>query len=45
MLLHPAEAQDSHLIVHAAAADAVALIDAGEGEAPAGLLVEYLPLR
>jgi molybdopterin molybdotransferase len=45
MLLHPADAQDSHLIVHAAAADAIALIDAGEGEAPAGLLVEYVPLR
>jgi molybdopterin molybdotransferase len=45
MLLQPAGAQDSHLIVHAAAADAIALIDSGEGEAPAGLLVEYVPLR
>jgi molybdopterin molybdotransferase len=45
MLLHPAGPQDSHLIVHAAGADAIALIDAGEGEAAAGTLVEYLPLR
>jgi molybdopterin molybdotransferase len=45
MLLHPGGPQDSHLIVHASAADAIALIDAGEGEAPAGLLVEYVPLR
>jgi molybdopterin molybdotransferase len=44
MLLRPAGPQDSHMIVHAAGADAVALIDAGEGEAPAGELVEYLLL-
>ena len=44
MLLRPAGAQESHLIVHAAGADAIALVDAGEGEAPAGLLVEYVPL-
>ena len=43
MVLHPAGAQDSHMIVHASGADAVALIDAGDGEAPAGTLVEYLP--
>ncbi len=45
MVLHPAGPQDSHMIVHAAGADAVALIDAGTGEAPAGTIVEYLPLR
>ena len=45
MMLHPAGPQDSHMIVHAAGADAVALIDAGDGEAPAGTVVEYLPLR
>jgi molybdopterin biosynthesis enzyme len=45
MQLHPLGPQDSHLIVHAAGADAIALIDAGEGEAPAGELVEYVPLR
>jgi molybdopterin molybdotransferase len=45
MVLRPAGAQDSHLIVHAAGADAIALVAAGEGDAPAGLLVEYLPLQ
>jgi molybdopterin molybdotransferase len=44
MELHPDEAQDSHLIVHAAAADAAALVSAGEGVAEAGEVVEYLPL-
>ncbi|MDX6547714.1 MAG: molybdopterin molybdotransferase [Gaiellales bacterium] len=44
MELHAQDAQDSHLIVHAAAADAIALIAAGQGEAAAGELVEYLPL-
>jgi molybdopterin molybdotransferase len=44
MELHAQDAQDSHLIVHAAAADAIALVAAGEGEAAAGSLVEYLPL-
>ncbi|HXD69208.1 MAG TPA: gephyrin-like molybdotransferase Glp [Gaiellales bacterium] len=45
MQLHPLGPQDSHLIVHAAGADAIALIDAGEGEAAAGDLVEYVPIR
>ncbi len=44
MRLHPHGAQDSHLIVHAANADAIALVERGEGDTPAGLLVEYLPL-
>jgi molybdopterin molybdotransferase len=44
MVLEPAGPQDSHMIVHAAGADAVALVDAGEGEAAAGELVEYLLL-
>jgi molybdopterin molybdotransferase len=44
MELEPGGPQDSHLIVHAAGADAVALIAAGTGEVPAGALVEYLPL-
>ena len=44
MELDQAGAQDSHLIVHASGADAVALIGAGTGEVPAGTLVEYLPL-
>ncbi len=45
MLLRPVGPQDSHMIVHASGADAIALIDAGDGEAAAGTLVEYLPLR
>ena len=45
MQLHPLGPQDSHLIVHAAGADAIALIDAGDGEAAAGELVEYVPIR
>jgi molybdopterin molybdotransferase len=45
MQLRPLGPQDSHLIVHAAGADAIALVDAGEGEAPAGALVQYVPLR
>jgi molybdopterin molybdotransferase len=45
MVLQPAGAQDSHMIGHAAGADAIALIEAGDGDAPAGTLVEYLPLQ
>jgi molybdopterin molybdotransferase len=44
VVLRPQGAQDSHLIAHAAAADAVALIPAGTGQAEAGDVVEYLPL-
>ena len=44
MELEPGGPQDSHLIVHASGADAVALIAAGSGEVPAGTLVEYVPL-
>ena len=44
LVLHPQDVQDSHLIAHAAAADALALVAAGEGEAAAGELVEYVPL-
>jgi molybdopterin molybdotransferase len=44
MELEPGGPQDSHLIVHASGADAVALIGAGGGEVPAGTLVEYVPL-
>ena len=45
MQLHPLGPQDSHMIVHAAGADAIALIDAGDGEAAAGDIVEYVPIR
>lgn len=44
MELVPQAVQDSHLIAHAAAAAAIALIPAGSGELPAGALVEYLPV-
>jgi len=44
MLLMPQDAQDSHLIAHAAAADVVAIVPAGEGEEPAGSLLEYITL-
>ena len=44
MELEPGGPQDSHLIVHASGADAVALIGAGSGEVPARTLVEYVPL-
>jgi molybdopterin biosynthesis enzyme len=44
MELHAQDAQDSHLIVHAAAADAIALVAAGTGTAEAGEMLDYLPL-
>ena len=44
MRLRPQTAQDSHLIAHAAAADAIALIPAGSGELAVGELVEYVAL-
>jgi molybdopterin molybdotransferase len=44
MTLVPQDGQESHLIVHAGMADALALVERGSGEAPAGLLVEYVPL-
>ena len=40
----PQDAQDSHLIVHAAAADAITLVAAGTGTAEAGEMLDYLPL-
>ena len=42
--LDPLRGQDSHMIVRAAAADALALVPRGEGELAAGSPVEYLPL-
>ena len=44
MELHPQNVQDSHLIVHAASADAIALVPTGEGDAEVGTLLEYVPL-
>ena len=43
-LLLPIEGQDSHMIVRAAAADAILHVPRGEGELPAGSPGRYLPL-
>jgi molybdopterin molybdotransferase len=43
-VLMPIEGQDSHMIVRAAAADAIVHVPRGEGELPAGSVVRYLPL-
>ena len=42
--LEPLAGQESHMIVRAAAADALTFIPAGEGEVGAGSTVRYLPL-
>jgi molybdopterin molybdotransferase len=42
--LIPLEGQESHMIVRAAAADALVHIPRGEGELPAGSAVRYLPI-
>jgi molybdopterin biosynthesis enzyme len=42
MWLHPQDAQESHMIAHAASADALAMVAAGDGDAAAGDLVPYL---
>jgi len=44
VLLEPLEGQDSHMIVRAAAADALVLVRRGEGEEPAGASARYLLL-
>jgi len=43
--LEPLSGQESHMIVRAAAADALVLVRRGDGELPVGTRVEYLPLR
>jgi molybdopterin molybdotransferase len=43
-VLVPIEGQDSHMIVRAAAADAIVHVPRGEGELSAGSVVRYLPL-
>jgi molybdopterin molybdotransferase len=43
-LLEPLTGQESHMIVRAAAADALVLVRAGEGELAAGEPARYLPL-
>jgi molybdopterin molybdotransferase len=42
VLLDPVGGQESHMIVRAAVADALVLVDRGEGEQPAGSAVRYL---
>ena len=44
-VLHPLGGQESHMIVRAAAADALVHIPRGDGELPAGTTVRYLPLE
>ncbi len=43
-VLVPIDGQDSHMIVRAAAADAIVHVPRGEGALPAGSVVRYLPL-
>ena len=44
VVLEPVAGQESHMIVRAAAADALVYAPRGEGELPAGERVRYLPL-
>jgi molybdopterin molybdotransferase len=44
VLLEPVTGQESHMIVRAAAADALVLAPRGDGELAAGATVRYLPL-
>jgi molybdopterin molybdotransferase len=44
-VLEPVSGQESHMIARAAGADALVLVQAGEGELAAGELARYLPLR
>ncbi len=44
VVLQPVSGQESHMIVRAAAADALVLVQRGDGELPAGASVRYLPL-
>jgi molybdopterin molybdotransferase len=45
VVLEPLTGQESHMIAHAAAADALVLAPRGDGELEAGSGVRYLPLR
>ena len=44
VLLEPVTGQESHMIVRAAAADALVFAPRGDGELAAGAAVRYLPL-
>jgi molybdopterin molybdotransferase len=43
-VLDPLAGQDSHMIVRSSAADALVLVERGEGDLPAGSPVSYLPI-
>jgi molybdopterin molybdotransferase len=45
VVLEPVSGQESHMIVRAAEADALAFVPRGEGELAEGTRVRYLPLR
>jgi molybdopterin molybdotransferase len=44
VVLEPLGGQESHMIVRSASADALVLVERGEGEVPAGGRVRYLPI-
>ena len=44
VLLEPLSGQESHMIVHSAAADALVLVPLGEGELASGSVVSWLRL-
>jgi molybdopterin biosynthesis enzyme len=44
VVLDPLSGQESHMIVRSAQADALVLIERGDGEVAAGTAVRYLPL-
>jgi molybdopterin molybdotransferase len=44
VMVDPLSGQESHMIVRSAGADALVLIERGEGEIPAGAKVLYLPI-
>ena len=44
VVLEPLGGQESHMIVRSASADALVLVERGEGEVPADGPVRYLPI-
>jgi molybdopterin biosynthesis enzyme len=44
VVVDPLSGQESHMIAHAAAANALVLVPAGEGELASGSAVSYLTL-
>ena len=43
--LAPLDGQESHMIARAATADALVLVERGEGDVPAGAAIRYLPVE